>query len=587
MNRPHARALSAAAVAVVSLWAAPVSAGLRPAEDLIVEDLIVEAQVVLDSEILALVELDAFGPDVPQVLLDVHTTWESYVADLDRDDLIAWVVDADADGAEVLRQLDLADVPLTAEVRRTVGPLDRADLDALFLGEGPISIDPIVYVRARGQLVAGPPPDAPPVTPPPATASPATVPVTVTPVTVTPASVAPVTVTPVTVTPVTVTPATVTPATVAPATTASIQPAGASGGSGGSRPILAAVLGLAVLAAIAWAIVRRRPQPDHAATPAMQAQLFDQLADAARRMAGALEEAEIARIAIDEAMQMVDARHGAFIDVSELGLTAMATSGDVLAVHSLTGGLLSRVADTGQSIRRITHDEPAVTSLPAALLAIPVIGSGRVTAILFLVRPDSAPFTDADEAALHRLAPIVASALGAASRHGDATALSRTDALTGLANRRRLDEDLAALTAAATGRPIALAMADVDHFKHFNDRNGHAAGDDALRAVADALQRAVRPRDRVYRYGGEEFTLVMPDIDRGEAEAVVERARQTVERIELPGTADQPGGALTISFGVTIVDHTRPDAALQLADRALYEAKSAGRNRIVVSDAVV
>ncbi len=579
MNRPHARALFAAAVAVACLWAAPVSAGPQPS----VEDLIVEAQVVLDSEILALVELDAFGADVPQVLLDVHATWEDHVAGLDRDGLVAWVVGADADGADVLRQLDLADVPLPIEIRRTVGPLNRADLDALLLGEGPISIDPTVYVRARGQLAAGPPPDAPrqtappetapPETPPPAPASPATVPVTVTPVTVTPASVAPVTVAPVTVTPVTVT----------PATTASIQPAGASGGS---RPILAAVLGLAVLGAIAWAIVRRRPKHDRVATPAMQARLFDQLAEAARRMAGALDEAAIARIAIDEAMQMVDARHGAFIDVSEIGLTAMATSGDVLAVHSLTGGLLSRVADTGQSIRRITHDEPAVTSLPAALLAIPVIGSGRVTAILFLVRPDSAPFTDADEAALQRLAPIVASALGAASRHGDATALSRTDGLTGLANRRRLDEDLVALTAAATGRTTALAMVDVDHFKHFNDRNGHAAGDDALRAVADALQRSVRPRDRVYRYGGEEFTVVMPDIDRGEAEHVVERARAAVERIELPGTADQPGGALTISLGLVIVDPTRPDAALRLADRALYEAKSAGRNRFVVSDAV-
>ncbi len=532
MNRPRPRVAAAAAVvAVACAWAAPAAAGPRPT----IDDLVIEAQIELDSEILALVELDAFGPEVPDVLLDVHAEWAEFVTGLDRDGLLEWVVDADASGAEALRQLDLADVPVTPEIQRTVGPLGQADLDAI-ADDRPITIDPGIYVRARGQLTLGMPTPATPIS---------------------------------------------APAVTAPGITA--PPAEASNETG---PIIAIALSLGVLAAGAWALVRRRPLPNPGGRSAMQEQLFDQLSDAARRMAGALDEEEIARIAIAEAMQMVHARHGAFIDVSEFGLTAMATSGDVLAVQTLTGGLLSRVADTGQSVRRIAHDEPAVTSLPASLLAVPVIGSGRVTAILFLVRPDSAPFTDADEAAINRLAPIVASARGAASRHGDATALSRIDALTGLANRRRLDEDLAALAAAATGRTTALAMIDVDHFKHFNDRNGHTAGDDALRAVAAAILRAVRPRDRVYRYGGEEFTLVLSDIDRREAEHVAERVRAEVERIDLPGSAEQPSGTLTVSLGVALVEHGAPEAALQLADSALYEAKSAGRNRVVITESV-
>ncbi|MCA9291477.1 MAG: GGDEF domain-containing protein, partial [Phycisphaerales bacterium] len=313
---------------------------------------------------------------------------------------------------------------------------------------------------------------------------------------------------------------------------------------------------------------------------------FDALAEAARRMASALDQREIAGIALDHALAMTHSRHGAYIEVDELGLTAAATTGDVFSLRSLTGGLLSRVADTGQVARRVAHDEPAITSLPAALIAAPVIGGGKVIGILFLVRADSTPFSDDDEAAIARLTPIVASALAAASRHDTATTLSRTDALTGLANRRTLDEDLADVRAfASPGRCNAIAMIDVDHFKLFNDREGHAAGDEALRAVARAIASAVRPGDRVYRYGGEEFAMLLDDIDPLEAELVAERAREIVEATRVAGSEQQPGGALTVSIGVVLVNGAEPHPSMLLADRALYEAKSAGRNRVVLIDA--
>ena len=241
---------------------------------------------------------------------------------------------------------------------------------------------------------------------------------------------------------------------------------------------------------------------------------------------------------------MARARHGAFVTVDQVGLTAASTAGDVFSVRSLTGGLLSRVADTGQTVRRVAHDEPAITSLPAALLAAPIIGGGRVVAILFLVRPDASPFTEHDELSIGRLAPVIASALAAASKHEDATTLSLTDPLTGLANRRRLDGDLRAIAASPSGRTTGVVMVDVDHFKHFNDRNGHAAGDEALRCVARSLLAGVRVGDRVYRYGGEEFALVLADVDRTAAERVAERVRSLVESTDVPGSTAQPDGAL-------------------------------------------
>lgn len=562
MIRQLVRTVAAATILLASSPIEPAGASSPPTRPL-PEDVALDAEVALDSEILALVELGAFGANPPQVLLDVRDEWHEWIADLTRDELIAWAIDADREGAELLGQLVALGVPVSGEVRRALGPLSEADLDAL-AGGGRFPDDAGIWVRARGHLRAGlgagpqqnggradgvapaPTPNATAVQPP----SPAGGTLPAQPVTVT------------------------TPSAGEP-----------SSGATGVPVAIAGVVALVLAAGAIGVLIRRRRRP--VAAGVAPGEQFDILAEAARRMTGSLDEKAIARIALDEALRMTRSRHGAFITVDEAGLTATATFGDVFALRSLTGGLLSRVADTGQTVRRIAHDEPAITSLPAALLAAPIIGGGRVVAILFLVQPDAAPFGEADEVAMSRLTPIVASALGAASKHGDATALSRLDPLTGLANRRTLDEDLAELAPTATpGRSTGLLMIDVDHFKHFNDRNGHAAGDEALRAVAGVLQAGVRAGDRVYRYGGEEFSVVMPDADRAEAEQVAERLRVLVERISVPGSAEQPGGTLTISVGIALVSGTEPEAALRLADRALYDAKSAGRNRVAVSGSV-
>jgi diguanylate cyclase (GGDEF)-like protein/PAS domain S-box-containing protein len=160
--------------------------------------------------------------------------------------------------------------------------------------------------------------------------------------------------------------------------------------------------------------------------------------------------------------------------------------------------------------------------------------------------------------------------------------LASTDALTGALNRRRIfelaTEELE--RAIRYNRPLVVAMLDLDHFKAVNDRFGHATGDDALRAVAEVIRGGVRAHDRLGRYGGEEFLLVMPETTLDEAVAALERVRVAVEGLALSSGGEKV--TLTVSTGVVA---TQPevtlDTLLRRADEALFAAKRGGRNRVM------
>lgn len=160
--------------------------------------------------------------------------------------------------------------------------------------------------------------------------------------------------------------------------------------------------------------------------------------------------------------------------------------------------------------------------------------------------------------------------------------LSMLDRLTGLHNRRSFDADLANLVAeAGSGEgDFALIMLDVDHFKQVNDRLGHVAGDEALRAVADALRAASRKTDRVYRYGGEEFAVLVTRLGDGFAERYFERVRLILS------AADVGGKGLTVSAGVAQFSGSAwsGSALIERADAALYQAKARGRDRLERAD---
>lgn len=165
------------------------------------------------------------------------------------------------------------------------------------------------------------------------------------------------------------------------------------------------------------------------------------------------------------------------------------------------------------------------------------------------------------------------------------------DVLTGLYNRRFFDESsqralIRAQRQQAEGHyaGLALMMIDIDHFKHFNDLHGHDVGDQVLREVAQVLQAQTRGSDVAARYGGEEFTIVLADISDQRAFERAQRVRQEVEQLVLH-TAGKDVGSITISIGLAHfpAHGNTVEALLTAADKALYEAKNSGRNRVVVA----
>jgi diguanylate cyclase (GGDEF)-like protein len=164
--------------------------------------------------------------------------------------------------------------------------------------------------------------------------------------------------------------------------------------------------------------------------------------------------------------------------------------------------------------------------------------------------------------------------------------LAHTDPLTLLGNRLSLEEELRALDARGRryGRGYCLAMCDIDRFKAYNDTLGHHAGDEALQAVAAKIKHVLRAGDGVYRYGGEEFLLVLPEQTPETALIAVERVRSAVEQLAIQHAA-VPAGVVTLSAGIAAFhpcDATTVGELLEQADAALYRAKSAGRNRVAL-----
>lgn len=178
--------------------------------------------------------------------------------------------------------------------------------------------------------------------------------------------------------------------------------------------------------------------------------------------------------------------------------------------------------------------------------------------------------------------------------------LTMIDGLTGVANRRAFDVGLSREWARASraDEPVALLMADIDHFKQFNDLYGHQAGDACLRDVAAAIARhARRPGDLIARYGGEEFALLLPDCGAIKAREIAIHVLADVASLRIPHAGSPTAGWVTISLGVAAMVAPKPDASADAgentsrgpealvgaADAALYRAKRAGRNRVEVA----
>jgi diguanylate cyclase (GGDEF)-like protein len=169
--------------------------------------------------------------------------------------------------------------------------------------------------------------------------------------------------------------------------------------------------------------------------------------------------------------------------------------------------------------------------------------------------------------------------------------LTMTDGLTEIANRRRFDQHLDQewRRCARMHVPLSAVMMDIDHFKAFNDQYGHAAGDDCLRRIAQALATVPgRAGDLVARYGGEEFACLLPGTDYQGARVIAGRLLEAVSDLDIPHARSNIAGKVTISAGVATITPGRddePTALMRQADSLLYEAKRAGRNRVSAPEA--
>jgi len=165
----------------------------------------------------------------------------------------------------------------------------------------------------------------------------------------------------------------------------------------------------------------------------------------------------------------------------------------------------------------------------------------------------------------------------------EAVLLSQIDDLTGIYNHRFFIQQLTRDIERQKRYPssLSLLMIDIDYFKDYNDTNGHLAGDQALKAIALLIQRAVRQSDIVARYGGEEFASILINAGKEGAREIAERVRRTVARVRFPNESSQPNGDLTVSIGVaTFAPPLAVTDLIREADSALYQAKRAGRNRV-------
>jgi diguanylate cyclase (GGDEF)-like protein len=220
--------------------------------------------------------------------------------------------------------------------------------------------------------------------------------------------------------------------------------------------------------------------------------------------------------------------------------------------------------------------------LPDAV--VPLVYEDNLIGLL-LVRSDdmSRVWADNELLLLHTVADQLAVAVNHAHLYAQSQQQALTDGLTGCYNRRSFEMQLehALHLASRNSQPISLIMLDLDNFKHINDQAGHEAGDVALRMLADNIHAELRAMDTAARFGGDEFVMILPQADTEGAMLVAERLRKRIEQTEVPGF-----GQVTGSFGVaTFPTHASSrDTLVVAADRALYNSKEAGRNRVSVPD---
>ena len=259
--------------------------------------------------------------------------------------------------------------------------------------------------------------------------------------------------------------------------------------------------------------------------------------------------------------------------------------------------IAGRVLETSRPLVVANIDKTEIKRRPGdrkyrskSFISYPITIGGRKIGVLNVTDKSSgAPYDEVDLSLLEIIGPQIAVALERAEWQERATEfqlMSITDPLTSLPNRRYLEERLMEELNRSKryDYPMSFLMIDIDDFKSYNDKNGHPAGDLALQITAHCLKATLRSADVASRYGGEEFCILLPQTPLNEAVTIAERVRHRVSSTTYPHGKSQPLGMVTISIGIaTFAKHIdTPERVIAAADRALYVAKSEGKNRIEV-----
>jgi diguanylate cyclase (GGDEF)-like protein/PAS domain S-box-containing protein len=309
---------------------------------------------------------------------------------------------------------------------------------------------------------------------------------------------------------------------------------------------------------------------------------------------------------LSEALEMADEEHEVF-NVVELAMAGIAERTPMeLLLSDSSRANLSRVAsapavpapgcpvkspfscvavrrgsavvfDSSESLNACPHLRGRASG-PCSAVCVPVSFMGRALGVLHTTSEDKKPLAEESVSRLSALAGQAGARIGTVRAFERSQLQASTDGLTGLVNRRTAERRLRDLIKG--GSLFAVAIADLDHFKQLNDRHGHEAGDRALRLFAQTANETLRDHDLIARWGGEEFVIALPELDRFQAVAVLDRVRHDLA-IAHPGETPR----FTTSFGVT--DSTQADTLEQLlnvADAGLYAAKESGRDRTTIGD---